>query len=356
MATALQIYNESLNLMGEHSLANLSVDEEPRYVLDDVYTRAITYCLQLGWWRFALQTATVTLTVSASVPGFAYTFPKPSNWVRTHSVGVIGGTHFYPVDWTDVGGNVAVKHSATTAIRFIKAGSAEVDPANWPEVFARVVSAYVAFEACERITQSSAKKADIGKILADRIAVARETESHTPPLMLPEHGIERATRQMLELGAWKFAMATLSITPSLDTPSPPYTYCFDKPAVWMRTIRVARIIGNTECDIDYRDESFNIHANYTPISLRYISSAAIIPSANWPEGFRRAHEALLAYVSAQHTGASEQQIAAAMAHWKTLLGEALIKDALNERPKVYRTSSFNKARGGAYRYSREQGY
>lgn len=355
MATQLEIYNESLRLMGEHSIASTSVDEEPRYVLDDAYSRSITYCLQLGWWRFAFFTTSVSPAVG-SQPGYTYTFTKPTDLLRTHSVGIVSGTQFYPIDWYDTSSTqLSCKQNSGVVVRYVKGSSTQTNPANWPEPFAKLVAAYLAFETCERITQSSAKKADIGKILSDRLTAARELESQPPPMLLPEHAIEQATRQMLELGAWKWAIVTASLSGNGQTPSPPYSYRFDKPDVWMRTIRVFRLESSRECDIDYRDETNDIHANYNPIYVRYITTAAIIPSSSWwPESFRRAWEALLSYTSMQHTGAGEQQIAAAMAHWEKLLREALIKDALNERPKVYRTSSFNKSRG-AY-INREQGY
>lgn len=509
MATQLEIYNEALRLIGEHSIASTAVDEEPRYVLDDAYARVIVYCLSQGWWRFAFFTSSVSPSSSSSYPGYSQAFAKPSNWLRTHSVGVIAGTQFFPVDWFEAGSSIAVKYASSVAIRFVKGSSTEKDPANWPEVFAKYVAAYLAFECCERITSSRTGKSDVVKVMEERLATARATESYPPPLTLPEHAVERVTRKLLEegfwrfsiksatpstttgasagysavftlpadwmrtyeayvvgagsrlvvidrfeeggkisaqhasirlryvsssfvdpstwtqafyqavetalglesakaegaapdkveamrvqlgkildeqlgkerlprplllepgavdrvvhsqleSGLWKFAIKTVALTAGVDTPSAGYGYAFDKPTDWQRTVRVFRLIGSglTACEeeIDFRDESNDLHANYSPIQLRYILASAYAPTS-WTELFTAAFEAGLRYESARAEQMREGEVAARYKTWRELLGQAAMKDGLNERPKVYRTGLFNAARrrpGGFV--NREQGY
>jgi hypothetical protein len=358
VATALQIYNNALRLVGQNVLSATSDDDESRYAIDSVYSRAILNSLSLGWWKFAFTTASVTPTTSSTVPGYTHKFAKPSNWLRTHSVGFAASTEFVSVDYHEFGSDIYVKSATSIAIKYTKQSSTEIDPANWPEVFARVVEAHVAFEIAERLTQSSIKKADCAKILEERLGIARALESHAPPLLLPDHAVERVLRAQLESGLWKFAIKTVALTPNVATPSSGYTYAFDKPADWQRTVRVFTLSGSgaskTETEIDFLDENSDLHANYTPIYLRYIMTTGTTPSL-WTDLFREAFEAGLLYQNALAEQLPDAAVQARYIQWQALIAQAKVKDALNERPKVIRSGSFNAARRGPW-YNTEQGY
>lgn len=507
MATQLQIYSESLRLIGASDIANTSVDEESRYVLDSAYSRAILYCLSLGWWKFAFFESAITLGGTGVIGGYTFSFTKPTNWLRTHSVGYAANGRFLQVDSLESGSSIFVNYAQANFIRYTKQSSTETDPANWPEVFARVVAAYLAFDVCERLTQSSVKKGDCYKTFQDRLQIALEKESHPDPLRLPEHAIERAARRLLEDGFWRFAMKTVTpsvttgpaagfayvfanpadnlrtydvsvvgvsnrlflidrheetdkisaqhasirlrhvstdrmgqsywpeafvnavemqlavdaamangaptekvaelklhldkfldaqlgkermprpmllgpdavervvksqlesglwkfaikttaLTPNIATPRGGFTYAFDKPADWQRTVRVYYQTGSglskTEQEIDYLEENQDFHANYTPIQVRYVMNTGNAPT-NWTELFAAAFEAGLRYENAIAEGLPEATVQARKIAWDAAIKQAATKDALNERPKVNRSGSFNAARVGYYR-NREQGY
>lgn len=344
MATVREIYREALLLIGDHDIVDENEVVSNRFALDISYENAVQYCMSLGWWRFAFATTTPTL-VSTTLPGYTRQFAKPADWLRTHSVVLLNGTRAYPVDWYEEGSNIAVKFTSGIYLKYVQN---DIAPGSWPEVFAKLVAAYLAFEVCERITQSRSTKGDIYKIFQERLELARLSESNAPPLRLAEHTIERATRSLLEEGLWKFAMKTTSLASAGGTPSVGYSYRFTRPADWLRTARVFRQSGTQELDIDFRDEAGFLHADYAPIVIRYLSTDAINPStAGWTELFTAAWMALLRVREAELM-ADEREIQTRLLTYRAALKEAMLKDAMNERPKVHKYSAFAAARRTGY--------
>lgn len=89
MATdRLKIYNGALLICGSRSIASLTVNEEARRLLDEVWNDdGIRNCLQAGQWKFAMRTAKLT-PETAITPSFGYAnaYAKASDWVTTASV------------------------------------------------------------------------------------------------------------------------------------------------------------------------------------------------------------------------------------------------------------------------------
>ena len=86
--TRLKIYNGALLICQTREIASLSVVEEPRYLLDNVWNDGgVRYCLEQGQWRFAMRTSKMTYN-PAVVPSFGYrrAFDKPTDWVDTSAV------------------------------------------------------------------------------------------------------------------------------------------------------------------------------------------------------------------------------------------------------------------------------
>lgn len=84
----IKIYNGALLLVGERSIASLTVNEEARRVLDEVWDDdGVGYCLEQGQWMFAMRAAQFTYDSSIS-PAFGYQrgFTKPTDWVLTSGV------------------------------------------------------------------------------------------------------------------------------------------------------------------------------------------------------------------------------------------------------------------------------
>lgn len=84
----LKIYNGALMLVGQRSIASLTVNEESRRLLDEVWNDdGLNHCLEQGQWMFAMRTSQITYNPSISPPfGLQRGFTKPSDWVLTSAV------------------------------------------------------------------------------------------------------------------------------------------------------------------------------------------------------------------------------------------------------------------------------
>lgn len=89
MATdRLKIYNGALLECGVRAIASLSVDEESRYLLDNVWNDGgVDHCLSEGQWRFAIRTQKLDYDSSIQPDfGLRHGFNKSTDWLLTSAV------------------------------------------------------------------------------------------------------------------------------------------------------------------------------------------------------------------------------------------------------------------------------
>ena len=87
--TQLKLYNGALRECGHRKIANLSVSEEARHLLDDVWDGGaiIDYFLEQGDWNFATRATKIDSTSDVTPDfGLQYAFDKPSDWKRTSAI------------------------------------------------------------------------------------------------------------------------------------------------------------------------------------------------------------------------------------------------------------------------------
>lgn len=154
MATALTIYNGALAHLGEQALTTTSDAVDRRRKLDAVYDKAKAWCLESGFWNFAIRS--VESTPDAPTPEFyyAYQYTKPSDWVRTAAISASESYDPPLNDFMDITGtwlsNVNpmyvqyVSNHATAGGGLLSA---------WPASYEEFVSGYLAQLACMSITQ-----------------------------------------------------------------------------------------------------------------------------------------------------------------------------------------------------------
>ena len=158
----------------------------------------------------------------------------------------------------------------------------------------------------------------------------------------------------LEQGLWNFATRTLAIDSSTDvTPEFGFSYAFDKPSDYVRTVKVSadeRFFFPLE---DYHDEGAYILADCDPLYLRYVSNGVTygLDLSLWPQTFARAVAYELAFrVAPSLTGMSEGGMERLEMRKDKALRDARSKDAMNqanERPPPGRLS---RARSGGARW------
>lgn len=92
-ASRLQIYNDALLLLGQRGIANLTVNEEGRRLLDTVWngsgegTGGVQACLERGQWKFATRSSKFEYDTDVTPEfGFQFAFTKPTDWLETVAV------------------------------------------------------------------------------------------------------------------------------------------------------------------------------------------------------------------------------------------------------------------------------
>lgn len=158
MATKLQIWNRALRALRKDRLATLTDNVAVRYELTDCWGQVVADVAEAGLWNFGIVTAAVSATSDlTAIAGYQYGFSHPSTWIRT--IQVSASSRFdTEIDYRDENGaifaNVTpiyLRYLATT-----KFGDDYVS--TWPQSFASVVTARLAFELSEVLGESTAMR------------------------------------------------------------------------------------------------------------------------------------------------------------------------------------------------------
>lgn len=157
MTSKLEIYNEALGLLGERKIASLTETREPRRVLDDFYDSAMAYCLERGFWNWAIRTVQLDHSVAYDPPfGYSYAFTKPDDWVRTFVIS--GSENLEPplLKYVDEGG-LWYADCDPLYVRYVSSDAAwGMDLSLWPQTFVAYAAARLAVRASKRITGANA--------------------------------------------------------------------------------------------------------------------------------------------------------------------------------------------------------
>lgn len=192
MTDKLSLYNGALRELGQRKLASLSEARDSRRFLDDAWDDgAISFCLELGQWKFA--TRSVMLDFSPSItPGFGYTyaFDLPEDHVKL--IGV----------WSDAnmaeplrayraeGGGYLYASIETIYISYVSNHTTYgLDYSRWPSRFTKVVEAHLAAEIALALTGDREKKGDM-ILLRDKmyLPLALSNDAQQNPTRFPPVG------------------------------------------------------------------------------------------------------------------------------------------------------------------------
>ena len=180
-ATQLKLYNAALRICGHSKIADLTVNEEARHLLDDAWAAgkgAINRCLRKGLWNFAMREVKVEYT-SDFTPGFGYRYPfnKPSDWVRTAQ---ISADEYFSLPLTEVQDQRDFWFADVEPlyVRYVsddnEYGS---DLSLWPEGFAEYFETYLASEIIHKLSAATTKAEDVMKLAKDRLGTAKSLDA-----------------------------------------------------------------------------------------------------------------------------------------------------------------------------------
>lgn len=188
MASKLGLYNSALLILGERRLASLSEAREPRRRLDDAYDDAVAYCLEVGFWNFAMRA--VQADSSASVTptfGYTYAFTKPGDFVRLYQMG--GSETMDPPLLTFVDEpNYWFANVDPLYVKYVSNDTAYgLDLSIWSETFADYVAHRLAVKTCKGIT-GKMPDADMLALEKKALAIARSKDAMDEPPGFPPRG------------------------------------------------------------------------------------------------------------------------------------------------------------------------
>ena len=340
MATKLGVYNEAAVLVGQPRLETVTDNVAIRYALDDEYAGAVDYVLTQVPWRFALNERAQPVDTTPGVPtraGYAYTHALASQVLRVISIhtAASGSGRRLPIDckmeagyvYTNINGSIRVLAIETTART----------ETLWPEPFAKVVAAYLAFKVTQRITALNGRTDDLFGYYERELVKAAEREAvpESPWLIHQLSGLFLSSqRYLLEQGFWEFALKSETLSAS-GSPFPGFSNRFAKPADWVRTHAIYTIDANgREIPIDAREHEGFYSSDLSNITIRYVSSTNGLDVSKQPEQFLRCTAAHLGIdmgdmgVRADDQGRTERPIV-----WPEYLGRALAE--VGVRPNAW---------------------
>lgn len=181
-ASQLSIYNGALRHLEERKLASLTENREPRRYMDDEYAENNLFCLSQGNWNFAMREQMLDAS-TAEVPnfGFAYAFPKPSDW--NHTFQIADNESYNPLlrNFTDQN-NFWYADISPIYARFVSNDpNYGLNLALWTPAFTEYVIARLAWLCAPRLKQSEAKVDRITKTMKAAKATAVNTDSKDLP-------------------------------------------------------------------------------------------------------------------------------------------------------------------------------
>lgn len=153
MASKLSLYNDALLILGERKLASLAEAREPRRALDDAYDKALDFCLEQGFWNFAMRAVQIDSSASV-VPtfGFNHAFTKPDDFIRMYRLSAYEQLDPPLLDIVDEP-NYWYANCDPLYVKYISDDIAYgQDLSIWPETFADYVANRLAIKTCKRIT------------------------------------------------------------------------------------------------------------------------------------------------------------------------------------------------------------
>lgn len=183
MATKLGVYNDALELIGERALSSLTENREPRRVLDGRYDSALNYCLEAGFWNFAMRSVEIAADDAVTPAfGYVYAFEKPDDWLRTAALSD-SETFATPLRYYVDEGSYWYSDVTPMYVRYVSNGATYgLDLTRWPETFTRYVVTHLAAEICERLTQNSSKLDELRRLEKRRLADAKAKDAINDPV------------------------------------------------------------------------------------------------------------------------------------------------------------------------------
>lgn len=193
----LQLYNDALLLCQERSLANLTENREPRYLLDQVWdNNGVQTCLEEANWYFAMRSVQLDPDPSVSPPfGYPYAYSKPTDWLLTDNV---ASDEFFRMPLTRYVDEAGYWYTdiAILYVRYVSndAGYGQ-NMALWPQSFVEFAAAHFADKVVRKLSTSAELVKEIIDLRKKRLLIAKSKSARAEPTKFPAPGTWSMSRQ-----------------------------------------------------------------------------------------------------------------------------------------------------------------
>lgn len=191
--TQLSLYNGALLKLKERELASLSENVEARRALDKAWNNgaAVKYCLEQGYWNFAMRTAKFTPdTDFTRAFGYRYRYTKPADFVQLAAL--CTDEYFRnPLNgYTDEAGCWFAEENPIYVSYVSNDDDYGLNLARWPETFVDLVEFYLADIVAGRLTGDADQ---VKKDLERALKMAKNRDAmNEPTKFLPQGNWTRA--------------------------------------------------------------------------------------------------------------------------------------------------------------------
>jgi hypothetical protein len=161
------ICNLALQRLGARSISSLTDDSTNARECNRVFDHARDSELRAYQWNFARARASIAASSTAPAFEFAYKYPLPADWVRTLPQKEV-------TDWQIEGRYILTNDKAPLQLIYLKRVT---DPEEFDDLFTELLISRIAYDICEKITQSNSKKAEAKDRYDTAVARAKKVDS-----------------------------------------------------------------------------------------------------------------------------------------------------------------------------------
>lgn len=188
MATKLEIWNQALVHLGSAPLPTLLTETPAKNVFTNAWGGVVAEAMTEGSWSFAQKSVEIVASAGTPSAGFSYAFDYPDDYEQTISVCPEPQfvTPFYA--FRNEGGILSA-NITPIYLRYIRNDlTDDAGIATWPTFFWRFVAAKLAYETCERITQSTTGDQRLERIMLKALRKAKSVNARNEPGELVPQG------------------------------------------------------------------------------------------------------------------------------------------------------------------------
>jgi hypothetical protein len=189
MTDKLSLYNRALAHLKEERLVALTERRSPRFKLDDQWDGAVAYCLERGFWKFAMRSQKLFASSSASPAfGFQYAFEQPADLARLFQMST--DDRFYnPLQRFSDEAGYWYADFAVLYVRFVSNDPTYgLDLGRWPPSFVELLALRLASQAGPGISNDKELVAELRKEEKDYRIDAQSLDAMREPPAQPPVG------------------------------------------------------------------------------------------------------------------------------------------------------------------------